>query len=286
MEDLNKAKDIHSSDSRPEVTHVSEEPKHRRRAAASFLPKLLFSGLAVVIIVELIIGFRTLVSPTPVIGSKLQPLDGGQILLATKKDHFASGETVSVLIKESTGGHSVVGSDVSLKYDPTYLEATSSANFHRANIFGEFPIVTVDNKNGVIKISGIRSPMQGAFSGEGTFGLLEFKAKKEGATSLTINYHPNSTTESTIVDAITGKNILDATNGLSVTIGSGVSTQPASTQVCSQRVKQICQDASGRVGVQWCTPLSDNPFACSTGCFQGNTGFVPGCKVPNSIGGR
>ncbi len=251
---------------------------HKNEGKKSMISKAIFVVLAFIIVLEVGFGIKTLTQPINVIGAKIPGLSDPQMVLVADKQAYKVGDNVGVIIRESSGGHSILGSDVSLNYDPAYLEATSSANFHKGNIFPNFPIVSIDNTAGTVRVSGISALKTSGFNGAGVFGGLVLTAKKEGNTSITVNFKAGSTMDTTIIDVNSSANILGSVNNLDIVIGS--TTQSLSTTAtCSERTYKTCTDPLGRIGTQWCTGVNDNPAVCATGCYQDKTGYVPGCKV-------
>lgn len=240
---------------------------------SELLPKILTALLGIIIIVELYLGFKAFSSQNIVSGNKLQSLTSGEIAMVADKSSYNVGDRVDVIVRISTGGHNIVGSDLDISYDPKSLEATSSA-FFKGRVFDQYPVISFTPGN--IKVSGIISTPNKGFTGVGVFGGIVFTAKAAGKTNVTLNFTPGSTTRSTITESITARNILGQIKNVSINIGQ--TGQPVNS-TCSPRIYQTCRDNFGRIGTQWCTNLSDNPNTCSSGCFQDETSFIPGCKV-------
>lgn len=252
-------------------TIIEQNPK------ASILPKIIFGFLGLVIVAEIIFGIKTL-SKTNAL-SRLTSIGGGRVMLVSGQKSLKVGDDVRVLVRVSSGGHNTVGSDVDIIYDPSFLEATSSANFYKGNIYKQYPIISVNGKKGEIKISAVAPVKTKGFEGVGVLGGIKFKAKKNGETTLRVVFSPQSTTSSTIVEANTAKNVLTAVSNLKLNIGGKSDNKIAQANACFPRVQQQCTDSLGRIGTQWCTTGFDNPSICRSGCFLDQTGNTPGCKV-------
>jgi len=254
---------------------VNKDAPSKGRFIQAILPILI-----IVIVIELVLGAKTLLSPIPASG-KIQGYKPAEISLISNKQSFKVGDDVAVAVRISTGGHSTVGTDLSLKYDPNILDASSPASFIRGQIYKDYPIISIDNSAGVVKISGIDSPGQSGFSGIGVMGELLFKAKKDGHTSVTIDYKKGDTTKTNIIEEKTANNIIETVYNLDLTINAadnplgGSSSTKAPT--CSPRVLTVCTDSQGRVGSNWCTSIKD-PLTCQIGCFKERTGDEEGCR--------
>lgn len=180
--------------------------------------RIIYPILGVVLVVELIFGLKTLLTPLP--KSKvqtLQPITGASIMLRSDKANYKVGETIPVKIRVWTGGHATSGTDLSLRFDPKVLEATSTA-FTRGKIYTDFPLINIDSKNGVIKVSAVTSTAKQAFSGIGEFGVINFKAKGVGQTTLTVDFEKGQTDDSNVVGALTNEDVLDKVNNLKITV--------------------------------------------------------------------
>lgn len=251
------------------VPPIRPRGRHRMR--------LLFILLGVLLIVELVHSARLLMQPLPKKATP-RPLSLGRILLTTPNNptHLGLGQSVSVEVRVSTGGHNIDGMDLSLGFDPRSLQATSSGVLE-GNMFRQYPQVKVDNHSGSVSISGISSPQGSGFNGIGTFAIIRFKAMKLGATALKVNYSPNASNLTNLVESATAKNVLASGASLQLNVADRLNA-PVTTPSCSPRVEQQCQDRAGHQGSYWCTPLTDSD-ACQLGCFQGALSNLGGCKA-------
>ncbi len=184
----------------------------------SWGPKLIFIILAGVILVEIIFAVRTLTKPLPPTPppSKVTSSSKATISLAADKKIYQVGETIPVNVQIDTSGKKTDGTDLLLHFDPKALDASPAAII-KGTIYGEYPVTTVDTKNGIISISGISS-LSKEYSGTGLFATINFTAKTKGQTSILVDFTPNLTTDSNIVETGTGKDILEQVANLSLTI--------------------------------------------------------------------
>lgn len=184
-----------------------------------FNPKIIFIILGIILLVEVVYAIRVLTAPAPTspppVVTDVQKA-GGKISLNTPKTNFVVKEVVPVSVMVDTGGHTLSGADLIIRYDPKILEATKGAGV-KGKIFDEYPLMSVDTKNGLIAISGI-SNLQG-FVGSGQFAIINLKAKSPGKTILTIDFaDKNVTTDSNLVEATTSKDILEQAESISLEV--------------------------------------------------------------------
>lgn len=201
----------------PPLTNTAPPPKK-----FSFSPKIIFIILGLVVLVEVILAVKTLLTPlgpAPANKSSASPTTAktaGKISLTSSKTVFQTGEAVPVEVTVDTGGSTIAGADVLIKFDPKVLEA-SSDGLLRGRIFEEYPLLSVNSSQGLISISGINRSKNG-FKGTGRFALINFKAKQAGIASLKIDFQKGSTVNSNLVEISTANNILDQVNNLEITI--------------------------------------------------------------------
>lgn len=184
------------------------------------VPKIIFAILGIVILIEVIFVIRSLtssVSPLPQVGSQIGVVSTtAKISLNAANTSPRVGEVVPVVVVVDTGEKVVSGADLIIHFDPKTLEASGDAII-KGKIFDEYPLASVDAKNGLISISGVSS-LNKSFKGSGQFALINFKAKIPGKTSLTVDFKKGSTTASNLVDASTSQNVLDNVDNLELEI--------------------------------------------------------------------
>lgn len=180
--------------------------------------RIIYPLLGLVLIVELVFGLKTLLTPLP--KSKvqsIQPITGASILLSADKTNYTVGETIPVKVRVWTGGHNTSGTDLSLRFDPKILEATSAA-FTRGKIYADFPFINIDSKNGIIKVSAVIATNKQAFNGIGELGVINFTAKKVGQTMLTVDFKKGATNDSNVIGVAANEDLLDKVNNLKITV--------------------------------------------------------------------
>ncbi len=186
-----------------------------------FTPKIIFIVLAVVLVVEVIFGLRSLISPMSPSSSPTtdsQTVTDGKVSLSSVSNTYKVGDTVSLSINLDTGGHKTAGSDVILHFDSKILDATDSSSITKGSIYSDYSKLEVDPKLGLVTISGVSGLNQSNFQGVGVLATLNFKSKAAGQTTITLDFKPGSTTDTNLTDATSGKDILGSVANLTLTI--------------------------------------------------------------------
>ena len=129
-----------------------------------------------------------------------------KIILNVQKTSPVQNETIPVAVILDTGEYIISGADLIVRFDPKILEA-SGGGIVRGNIFEEYPLLSVDSKEGTISVSGVNSVKTG-FKGVGQLATLNFKAKAKGSTYLIVEFVKDSTSDSNLIEADTSKDIL------------------------------------------------------------------------------
>lgn len=203
-------------DKNPTVYTIGESVKPNKKWYQTW--RIIYPILGVVVIVELILGLKTLLVPLPKFTSiSLQPITGASIFLSADKPNIKLGETVPVKVRIWTGGRVTSGTDLVLRFDPKILEASSTA-FVRGKIYTDYPLISVDSKNGVIRVSGIASTAKQTFSGVGEFGMINFKARAAGQTTLAVDFKKGQTDDSNVISIKTNEDVLEKVKDLKLTI--------------------------------------------------------------------
>ncbi len=177
--------------------------------------KHIFIILGVILVIELILGLRSLtkssisLQPTATISQK------GAIMLTTDKLQVNTGDTVTVKVEVSSPV-GADGIDAVAKFDPTMLSA-SDKDIHPGAIFPQYPLSKVE-PTGILRISGIATPGVARFSGKGVFATVNFKTLKPGQSVISVIFTPGSTTDSNIVSSIDGKQLLEQVGNLEVMV--------------------------------------------------------------------
>ncbi len=134
---------------------------------------------------------------------------------------FNPGCSFSVDLKLDTTGSSTSGTDAIVKYDNTKLTANSITI---GQVYSDYPAQLIDSQSGKISISGVSSASQTPFSGAGTFATVNFSVlgtAPTGATAVTFDFTPGSTTDSNVVDSQTITDVLSSVTNGNYTVGTG-----------------------------------------------------------------
>lgn len=184
-----------------------------------------------VIIVGLIIliqgfwAYKTIISSNP--GSK-QPqvttkLNQNKILntisLVAAKNEFRVGEKIPVTVNiEST--KKTAGTDLILRYDPNLLAIVATADkipVAVGTIYGDYPVNKVDEKAGLITVSGIANEPAGVIP-KGTFGTIIFQAKAAGNAKIFLEFTKGKTNDTNLIESQTASDILEEVKNLELRI--------------------------------------------------------------------
>lgn len=146
----------------------------------------------------------------------------GTISLTAPKTTLSVGEKLTVTINASSSGRLTDGTDLIITYDPNILSVETVGEEKRpiviSDVYSEYPSNSIDpTKPGVIAASGISSEQNGTVI-DGVFGSMIFTAKAPGKTTVGIQFDPNLTSESNIIETNTGKDILNKVQNLEVEV--------------------------------------------------------------------
>lgn len=259
----------------------SELIKAPKKGFSNFLshykgPKIIFLLLGIIVAVELVIaGINIFVSnqgkynnPAP----SVNPVTEAKISLVSK-EAVSVGEKFPLQVRVFTGGKPADGVDVILKYDPNAIEVNRD-DITTGGIFSDYPLIDVSQR-GLIKISAIDVSGRSSFNGLGVLATINFSAKKEGPTSVTVEFTKDSTTDSNVIEVKKASDMLGGVENASFTVGSTTSIGGSS---CTNRVQYRCIDSEEKVGIYWCTGVNDG-LNCGVGCFNSKEGTEAGCRV-------
>lgn len=141
------------------------------------------------------------------------------LILSSNQKTVKSGDKIDIKIIVSTAGKVIEAADVQLNYDPALLslEGSASAMFKPGKIFNDYPLKDFSQK-GVVRISAISGLNKPGVSGIGTFGGLTFKAQQNGKTRISLDYQPNTTTDSNLIEKKSAQDILSKVTDLELEI--------------------------------------------------------------------
>ncbi len=180
--------------------------------------RIIFVILALVILVELIIGLKTLLTPVSTSKQAQQTTSSaGEIMLGSANKIYHVGDLVPVTVRISTGGHPTQGVDLVIKYDPTKLEASASG-FIKGDVYDDYPALNINSDKGVLRVSGIVGISKPGFIGNGNFGTINFKAKLSGITDVSLDFSPGLTNDTNMVEVGNSKDILEKVSGVKINI--------------------------------------------------------------------
>lgn len=182
------------------------------------IPQLLFVTLAVVVLIEIFIGFKTLTKPLPTL-PQIRPLSNASLSLLSDKKVYQLGEIIPVGVLLATGGRTVSAVDALVQFDNNYLEASnSSIIIPSEGSFQDYPQLSVDQQKGLVQISAVSFLPERGLNGIKKFAIINLRAKKEGRVKLNFDFKADSTIDSNVLDVKTAVDILDKVNGLTLEI--------------------------------------------------------------------
>lgn len=204
----------------PIIIQSNEVPNKKSKLPFS-LSKTIFTVLGLVIVGELIWGGFYLLKakesrPTNKVSTAISvpPSSTAQINLASAQADVKVGDTFDIDILITGNNSKVVGLDLSLKYDPN-LVSVDTKSFLGGELFTEY--LGFSNAGGFLKVSGLADPSV-KLSGSQKFGRFIFKAKASGNAKFNIDFTPNNTKDTNIIDEKSGRDILDKVTGLTIRI--------------------------------------------------------------------
>lgn len=145
------------------------------------------------------------VKPPIIISTKVEEALSGVYKIVFKKENIKVGETVSAHIVFTADKKIISGSDVILRFNPTFLSA--DLNIKLGDYFASYPLKSVDNEKGTIKVtafSGKNKPVSSSI----TLFTVSFTAKRAGKTTVDFDFQKGRTNLTTLVEKGTSKNIL------------------------------------------------------------------------------
>lgn len=203
-----------------EPAESKQRTYHSQDSGSGIIPKIIYLILAAIIVVEVIVGIKTLTTAlpeTPKSPTTKALVGGGKISLSTEQRTFTAGDSVAVKISIETGRYRVIGADIILKFDPNLLEADKNG-VKAGSTFSDYPFIDIDNKNGLVQISGIAPKSSSGFKGKGEFATVNFKTKAKGSSLISIDFKPGSTIDSNLIEDRVSQDIIESVEDLKITI--------------------------------------------------------------------
>lgn len=188
------------------------------------LPKFILIALVVIIGGEVIWGIWYLTRPLPQTPKQkteksllVEANPKASLSLSASQTSAKIGDNVGVVIKLDSGNRKLDGVDLVIKYDPKVL-SLSTDSFIKGPIFPEYTGQNIDQTKGVFSISSLTNNQQGKENKDGVLGSLTFKAIGKGSSLVSIDYEPNKTTDSNVIDSSLSKDILDKVTNISIIV--------------------------------------------------------------------
>lgn len=222
MDEQNKQSNINSTQlSTPENMNINQP-------GGNSYKKIIFGLLGFFVVVELVWAgwsvFKPVPPPAPSSVVQVKPPKA----IIRRASITLSSATTSAKIKETfdldlgiNSNTSTDGLDIILKYNPKFLTVDTSNPSKQpvvvTGIYDEYPVNKVDEKNGLITLSGISTKNDGIIP-NGSLGKITFIAKAVGQTEVKVIYDPKVTTDSNVITNGDGQDVLDKPNDLIINI--------------------------------------------------------------------
>lgn len=178
------------------------------------------------IILILILGYELYNGLKPLLASKANSnLSGSnsninsapKIYLTTDKINFKVGENIVIKVILDSGNYKAQSFDAIIKFDPQVLIAPN-LTAKTSPTFSLYPVANIDQEKGIVAISGTMGVDKPGFKGQSEIASFILQALKKGTTQISVEYSPNSTTKSNIIDQETARNVLQTTKSLEINI--------------------------------------------------------------------
>lgn len=136
----------------------------------------------------------------------------GRLLLKPATQTVSRGESMIMNVLIDAPGKVLDGADAIILYDP---QVVNVSNIRNGKYFTQLPQATVDEQNGIIKVTGFSS---GKETSNPLFFSFTVSAYKPSEARFHVEYEPGRSDLSTLVERGTSKNILGSTQDAVITI--------------------------------------------------------------------
>ncbi|QQG43244.1 MAG: hypothetical protein HYW45_03515 [Candidatus Daviesbacteria bacterium] len=190
--------------------------------------KIVFILLGLVIVGEVIwaisqlttVGLPTQTNNATVPKNVVTPVSIAQVTLSSDKTSVKVGDKITVAINVSANKETD-GTDLIINFDPTLLNVDTQNEKKvpvvTGQIYPDYPVNSLDSAKGKITVSGIASAPGGVVT-NGVFGTLNLMAKAPGTAKLTLEFTKGSTTDTNVIEAGVGTDILNSVSDLTINI--------------------------------------------------------------------
>ncbi len=180
--------------------------------------KIIFGILGLIVIAEILwvgkmiyYAQNTNTAPPPALIKSAST----EITLTSSKNEIKVGEEFNVDINILSSA-TTDGVDLIISFDPALLSITDTVKpVTTGTIYVDYPFNAMEN--GKITVSGISSATSGIIP-NGLFGSIAFQAKAVGLAKIAVDFTPNNTKDSNIIESETGQDILEKVTNLELNI--------------------------------------------------------------------
>jgi hypothetical protein len=147
---------------------------------------------------------------------------GAELSVVAPKTKYKQGETFVSTVLLSTDGKGVVGVDVQMEYDPSFLELVNVQTgiggylVTKNSVFDDFLGFESRPKDGFLTFSALKRPTE-EYNGSGEVASLAFRTLKKGNAGIRFVSRPKATVDSNVT-SMQGKDILGEVSNLEIEI--------------------------------------------------------------------
>lgn len=181
--------------------------------------------IVLVIIFEVVWAYKTLNG----LGSSAVKLSGNVqtpvktplnvISLNSAKNNYKIGEKIPITV-DITSNKNIAGADLIIKYDPNLLTVMTNSDKTPVSVgtlFTDYPVNTVDEKIGMITISGITNKTTGLVP-KGVFGTITFQGKAVGSPKVFLEFMKGLTNDTNLIENQSAQDVLEEVKNLDLRI--------------------------------------------------------------------
>lgn len=138
------------------------------------------------------------------------------IIARAEPSSLAQNTATTVTFYINAPGKKIFGSDLIILYDPEYL-SSDDTQIESGDYFSQVPRKTVDQQNGIIKITAIEGRDE-VLSRETAIAAVKFTTLKSGRTIVAYSFTPGTTNTTTLTERDTSQNILEKAVSAQITV--------------------------------------------------------------------
>lgn len=142
------------------------------------------------------------------INAAIETVAKNVVYLAAEKESYQKDEDIIVNVSFAAPGKKIFGTDLVMLFDPELI-TTNVESIEKGTFFANFPRITVDEENGIVKISGYQGNETELGADRNDIVNIKFKAVKSGRGKIELTFIKGETNATTLVEEATSQNILE-----------------------------------------------------------------------------